>query len=126
MKVTATRDIEIGEEVFISYLDTEDAGFDGGLPVKERREYLLKNYGFVCKCDMCSRQAPRGQGEGGGHGYAVGSRVIINGLKAKPESNGLRGVVLGYLAGNGRVSVLMDHGNKLSLKPENLGKAENG
>ena len=47
----ATRHIEMGDELTISYLS--DASLK---PVHERREYLEYNYGFQCQCALCELQ----------------------------------------------------------------------
>ena len=44
-------------EVSVSYLDTEAAGSSGGMPVRQRREYLMKNFGFRCMCLLCRRES---------------------------------------------------------------------
>ncbi|CAK7205855.1 hypothetical protein SEUCBS139899_008634 [Sporothrix eucalyptigena] len=46
-KVIAFRDIELGEEITISYTDF-------GLTHEERQEKLLRRWGFSCTCDLCS------------------------------------------------------------------------
>lgn len=46
--VRATRPIAAGEEVFISYVDSEDS-------LQERQEQL-RDYGFVCECARCRQE----------------------------------------------------------------------
>jgi hypothetical protein len=29
----------------------------GGMPAAKRREYLRKNYGFICDCELCRRES---------------------------------------------------------------------
>lgn len=48
MTVLATREIQAGEEVQISYFDAE------GRTRRERIEYLHGAYGFTCTCSACS------------------------------------------------------------------------
>ena len=43
-----TKDIRVGEELFISYLSLND-----GSSREERREHLKYNYGFDCNCKRC-------------------------------------------------------------------------
>jgi hypothetical protein len=43
---TSTRGIKKGEELTISYIDQSQT-------LKQRREELLKRYGFHCRCDKC-------------------------------------------------------------------------
>lgn len=50
--VVANKDIHVGDEVLISYTD----GADDGLPVEERRKYLVQQYHFHCMCDLCLEQ----------------------------------------------------------------------
>ncbi|KAK3314330.1 hypothetical protein B0H66DRAFT_483703 [Apodospora peruviana] len=47
MTIVAARDIEPGEEITISYIDT-------GLPYSERQETLHTIWGFNCTCSLCS------------------------------------------------------------------------
>lgn len=47
--VWATRDIQVGEEICISYVNVQ-------LHVEERRRILLENYGFVCDCPKCKKE----------------------------------------------------------------------
>lgn len=54
-----------------------------------------------------------------------GARVTIYGLSSKPELNGTSGVLLGPSA-NGRVTVRLDSGTEIALKPANLGIAGGG
>ena len=52
----------------------------------------------------------------------IGTKVQLRGLQAKPELNGLRGVVTGFDASNGRCSVQLEDGRgPYKIKPENLG-----
>ena len=44
--VVALRDIQEGEELMISYIDSEDVSY-------EKRQAALANYGFVCECSKC-------------------------------------------------------------------------
>ena len=54
-------------------------------------------------------------------GLAVGVRVELRGLKAKPELNGHRGVVEKYVASSGRFAVRVDDGlGSFRLKSDNL------
>jgi len=46
-RLVATKDIEVGEEISISYIDNRKT-------TQERRELLSTAYGFHCVCDMCS------------------------------------------------------------------------
>ncbi|KAK3370927.1 hypothetical protein B0T24DRAFT_594799 [Lasiosphaeria ovina] len=48
--VTAFRDIDVGEEITISYSDF-------GLTSTERRRILLQKWGFQCSCALCSADA---------------------------------------------------------------------
>ena len=53
----------------------------------------------------------------------IGTCVELRGLKSKPELNGHRGVVVGYVASCGRcIVVLGDVGGeaKMNVKPGNL------
>lgn len=51
--VTATRDIQPGEEICISYLD--ECNLERSRHT--RQKYLAENYLFVCKCIKCEEQA---------------------------------------------------------------------
>jgi hypothetical protein len=54
-------------------------------------------------------------------GFEPGARVELTGLKAKPELNGTRGVITGWVAGAGRYLVDMDNGKgSFNLQAENL------
>ena len=48
MAVQATRDIEAGEEICFSYIDTR-------MPLELRRR-ALRDYGFVCMCPRCEEE----------------------------------------------------------------------
>jgi len=54
-----------------------------------------------------------------------GDRVVVHGLKARPELNGQSAVLVGPAA-NGRVNVRLDSGVEIALKQENLGIAAPG
>ncbi|KAJ3283357.1 hypothetical protein HK104_010415 [Borealophlyctis nickersoniae] len=47
-RVVAVREIGVGEEVFLSYVDVEDSAGDFS-----RRDRLLNGWGFICRCDKC-------------------------------------------------------------------------
>lgn len=49
--VIATRDINAGDELLTCYLDT-DTGFSD---TETRRAWLQERFGFLCNCEMCSR-----------------------------------------------------------------------
>lgn len=51
---------------------------------------------------------------------AVGTRVVLHGLQAKPELNGKTGLCTAYAADKGRYTIQTDDGSELSLKAENL------
>ena len=75
-------------------------------------------------------QAPKpatGQSEDGGAAL-VGHRVVLDGIQARPELNGRKGVVLQYMSAKGRCAVRLDgeaEGSApLSLKPVCLTRAE--
>lgn len=53
LSLLALRDIEPGEEIFISYLDECDSGRSR----HSRQKILAENYVFVCKCLKCEEQA---------------------------------------------------------------------
>eukprot|EP00802_Teleaulax_amphioxeia_P023322 Tamp_23879.p1 GENE.Tamp_23879~~Tamp_23879.p1 ORF type:complete len:290 (-),score=64.04 Tamp_23879:97-966(-) len=57
VQLVAARAIGAGEEIFVSYLDTSDAGGSGGMTVEERRSILQSKYGFVCECPLCIRES---------------------------------------------------------------------
>ena len=63
-----------------------------------------------------------------GQTVAVGGRVTVQGLKsaAAQHRNGMVGAVQSFDASSGRYTVLLDDGNTLALKPDNLssGNAE--
>lgn len=54
-----------------------------------------------------------------------GDRVVVHGLSSRPELNGQSGTLLGAAA-NGRVTVKLDSGVEVSLKPDNLGVPQPG
>ena len=45
--------IASGEELQICYIDRSKVG---GMSKQERRDYLLKHYGFWCMCKRCSKE----------------------------------------------------------------------
>jgi len=47
MNIIALRNIEIGEEVLIAYIDTT-------LPMAQRQKALEETYNFTCQCSMCT------------------------------------------------------------------------
>lgn len=47
MLLYAARDIEVNEELHLSYVDTL-------ISKAERQQHLLNDYGFVCDCELCS------------------------------------------------------------------------
>lgn len=49
-RVFALRDIQIGEEITVSYLK-ELVSY---LPKEERRSKILEDFGFLCLCDLCT------------------------------------------------------------------------
>eukprot|EP01116_Phalansterium_solitarium_P003562 TRINITY_DN14382_c0_g1_i1.p2 TRINITY_DN14382_c0_g1~~TRINITY_DN14382_c0_g1_i1.p2 ORF type:complete len:324 (+),score=80.65 TRINITY_DN14382_c0_g1_i1:1271-2242(+) len=51
-RVTAAVPIAAGDEVFISYADTD-------LPRFDRRLHLEQHYGFLCQCPKCVAEAPK-------------------------------------------------------------------
>lgn len=53
LSLAAIKDIEEGEEIFISYLD--ECMLDRSR--HSRRKELMKNYLFACKCPKCEEQA---------------------------------------------------------------------
>jgi len=62
-----------------------------------------------------------GAAEGAAGAFAVGSRVELKGLKAKPELNGQAGLVVAFVASSGRFSVTVDGGKgTFDLRPQNL------
>jgi len=46
VQVKANKNIEVGEEIFNSYIDTT-------LPKNERKKILLSQFEFECKCSLC-------------------------------------------------------------------------
>ena len=50
----------------------------------------------------------------------VGQRVAIEGISAKPELNGQKGVAIGFDDGKGRYNVKLDSGAVVAIKPNNL------
>ena len=55
------------------------------------------------------------------HAIMDGARVILHGLKAKPELNGVAGIITGErIASSGRYPVKLSTGGALSVKRENL------
>ena len=55
--------------------------------------------------------------------FAVGTRVLVQRLVAKPEHNGKRARVLSFDARTGRYAVALDDGKELSLKAECVARA---
>ena len=49
--LVATRTIQVGEEITLSYVPAADEGSDER---KVRMDYLLEWYGFKCICRTCS------------------------------------------------------------------------
>ena len=52
--------------------------------------------------------------------FALGSSVVVVGLKAKPQLNGQAASVLGWDETKGRYNVSLSSGGVLALKPDNL------
>ena len=50
----------------------------------------------------------------------VGQRVAIEGISAKPELNGQKGVAIGFDDSKGRYNVKLDSGAVVAIKPNNL------
>ena len=57
--LVALRPIAAGEEVVISYIESDM------LPVARRRRELRRGYGFECGCERCVEQAGLEQGSSG-------------------------------------------------------------
>ena len=55
---------------------------------------------------------------------AVGARVVVHGLAGRPEFNGCSGMAVSWDGEKERVGIKLDTGEKLSLKPSNLQRAE--
>ena len=53
MAFTTTRDINAGEELYITYVDTNEHP-----EVEERLTHLKDNYGFDCICPLCNSEEP--------------------------------------------------------------------
>jgi len=49
-------DIEVGEEIFISYIDLSNS-------VSQRREVLERHFGFICDCSRCQREQEKEEGD---------------------------------------------------------------
>ena len=56
----------------------------------------------------------------------VGRSVVLNGLIARPELNGTRGIALSFNPETGRYNVQMPKGEFIALKPANLTSASEG
>eukprot|EP00928_Gymnodinium_smaydae_P037831 TRINITY_DN26216_c0_g1_i1.p1 TRINITY_DN26216_c0_g1~~TRINITY_DN26216_c0_g1_i1.p1 ORF type:complete len:330 (+),score=55.77 TRINITY_DN26216_c0_g1_i1:44-1033(+) len=56
----------------------------------------------------------------GGVQVKPGDRIVIHGLKGRPELNGQSAVLVGPAA-NGRINVRLESGQEIALKQENLG-----
>ena len=57
---------------------------------------------------------------------ALGSSVVLVGLKAKPQLNGHAASVLGWDETKGRYNIALSSGGVLALKPANLMQASGG
>jgi len=65
--------------------------------------------------------APSGDAEVSGEThFEAGARVLVQGLKSRPEVNGLYGYLHEFNADAGRWEVVMEDGSGLSLRPANL------
>ncbi|KAG5478071.1 hypothetical protein LSCM4_05470 [Leishmania orientalis] len=51
--VVALRSIEVGEQLFTSYIRVEDFGEQTSAAAARRRCYLKDHYGFECRCPVC-------------------------------------------------------------------------
>lgn len=49
LEVLALSSLPAGAEVLLSYIDEEGAG-------REERQVMLRDYGFVCKCERCEAE----------------------------------------------------------------------
>ena len=58
--------------------------------------------------------------------FALGSSVVVVGLKAKPQLNGQAASVLGWDETKGRYNIALSGGGVLALKPANLMQAGGG
>ena len=58
MILVATHDIAKGDELYISYLGVVEStlrDFAGMENTIERRQHLMKEFGFHCMCELCVR-----------------------------------------------------------------------
>jgi len=73
----AARDVQVGEELCISYL----GGDERVMGVDERREKLRAVWGFECECEKCGEEVERGKGVmsggEGGFGGDITSRSAL-------------------------------------------------
>ena len=95
------------------------------LPDAAKRQFLesMQSPGMMesltQKVDALRAADPKNAGK-----MMVGMRVRLQGLKAKPELNGLAGKVMDFVEEKGRCAVLIDgRTDKILLKPENLDRA---
>ena len=54
------------------------------------------------------------------HEICPGDRITLQGLVSKPEFNGVRGWVKGYIPSTERYGITLDSGISMSVKLENI------
>jgi hypothetical protein len=69
MVVVPVRDIEVGEEITVTYLT--DGACQG---LEARRDWLMCKFRFWCRCELCAREA--GDGTEGNEGEIEGSQAL--------------------------------------------------
>lgn len=59
MRLVATRDIKVGNEITVSYVDTSVHDDEDVVQARyRRRKELARGWRFACQCDRCIREAP--------------------------------------------------------------------
>jgi hypothetical protein len=66
VRVAPGRQVAEGEELLVSYVNTE-------APREVRRRHLQERYGFLCGCEACAAEGD-GEAEGSGSGGRGGRR----------------------------------------------------
>ena len=105
----------------------ENAAPDGTVELQQ----ILKSYGDFERCDRWNRESAPIDEDGVlaalSAAFAVGDKVVIEGLKAKPKYNGKAAVVRGRVNARGRFPVtveMRDGPETIALKLANLRAAD--